>query len=36
MYGSATDAMAVSSTSINVGSITETVTSQGFTPWVRG
>jgi hypothetical protein len=36
MYGSATEAMAVSSTSMNVGSITEQVTSQGLTPWVSG
>jgi hypothetical protein len=28
--------MAVSSTSMKVGSITETVTSHGFTPWVSG
>ena len=34
--GQATEAMAVSSTSIKVGSITETVTSHGFTPWVSG
>ena len=36
MYGSATEAMAVSSTSIKVGSITATVTSHGFTPWDSG
>jgi len=36
MYGSATEAIAVSSTSIKVGSMTDTVTSQGLTPWVSG
>jgi hypothetical protein len=33
MYGRATDAMAVSSTSINVASMTDAAMSQGFTPW---
>jgi len=28
--------MAVSNTSMKVGSITENVTSHGFTPWVKG
>ena len=34
MYGRATEAMAVSSTSIKVASITEAAISQGLTPWV--
>jgi hypothetical protein len=32
MYGNATDAIAVSRTSIKVASITETAMSQGLTP----